>query len=262
MILLCVAKCCAHIFELPQDWGDRWRNCWHWRRKKWTVAQLPRVQCMHAWCWYLSIPIHIPNDSRWDQSGLDDALGLPTVSFWSCLHVQNDLILNNLLAGSARSGNWINWLQLIVAIDNNWLTSSFHLHFFRPLGQLSQYAPANIELTRSSTLLDVAWVVNWVNCLLLAMNRAWWWNFNHQVYYIANIIILACLVPVFAYAQEVCNTHPRQDASPGHMAMHISCCRCDISQKHANIFPSISPIASCQWVNLFFSKIKQKNQCV
>ena len=42
-------------------------------------------------------------------------------------------------------------------------------------------------------------------CLIIGNeSRAWWWNFNHQVYYIANITIyLACLVPVFAYAQDV-----------------------------------------------------------
>ena len=44
-------------------------------------------------------------------------------------------------------------------------------------------------------------------CLIIGNeSRAWWWNFNHQVYYIANITIyLACLVPVFAYAQDVWN---------------------------------------------------------
>lgn len=48
-------------------------------------------------------------------------------------------------------------------------------------------------------------------CLIIGNeSRAWWWNFNHQVYYIANITIyLACLVPVFAYAswKDVCYTH-------------------------------------------------------
>ena len=44
----------------------------------------------------------------------------------------------------------------------------------------------------------------WHGCLIGNESRAWWWNFNHQVYYIANITIyLACLVPVFAYAQDV-----------------------------------------------------------
>ena len=48
-------------------------------------------------------------------------------------------------------------------------------------------------------------------CLIIGNeSRAWWWNFNHQVYYIANITIYwACLVPVFAYAswKDVCYTH-------------------------------------------------------
>lgn len=115
------------------------------------------------------------------------------------------------------------------------------------LKSFKSYAPTNIE--------QYPWWM-WHGCQLSQLclvigneSRAWWWNFNHQVYYIANITIYwACLVPVFAYAHgRMCVIHITSG-----MIMHPQVTwQCIfpvadvITQKHANIFPSISQSVNC-----------------
>ena len=88
-------------------------------------------------------------------------------------------------------------------------------------------------------------------CLIIGNeSRAWWWNFNHQVYYIANISIYwACLVPVFAYAswKDVCYTHHVRMIMHPQVTWQCIFPVADVisHKKHANIFPSISQSVNC-----------------
>lgn len=100
------------------------------------------------------------------------------------------------------------------------------------------------------SLMDVAWLSiesivsywQWEQSLVMELQSSSLLHCQH--YYLFGMSsTCVCICP------GCMNIYPRQDASPGHMAMHISCCWCDISQKHANIFPSISVIVGCQSVN-------------
>ena len=90
------------------------------------------------------------------------------------------------------------------------------------------------------SLMDVAWLSywQWEQSLVMELQSSSLLHCQH--YYLFGMSsTCVCICP------GCMNIYPRQDASPGHMAMHISCCRCDISQKHANIFPSISQSVNC-----------------
>ena len=108
-----------------------------------------------------------------------------------------------------------------------------------------------LNLHELVSLMDVAWLSiesivsyywQWEQSLVMELQSSSLLHCQH--YYLlgmSSTCVCICLM-------EGCVLYTsRQDdyASPGHMAMHISCCRCDISQKHANIFPSISQSVNC-----------------
>ena len=108
-----------------------------------------------------------------------------------------------------------------------------------------------LNLHELVSLMDVAWLSiesilsyywQWEQSLVMELQSS---SLLHCQHYYLLGMSSTCVCICLMEGCVLYTSHQDDYASPGHMAMHISCCRCDISQKHANIFPSISQSVNC-----------------